>query len=75
MRMARPVMVRLHVLCMVATWLLVLTSTRTTSAWNAASVWGIVPNHTYHPDIANVIFESGLAEIDHIHRSTGATGL
>ena len=29
--------------------------------WNAASVWGIQPNASYHPGMANVLFEGDLA--------------
>ena len=45
------------------------------AAFNAASVWGIAPNSSYFPKMANIIFQKGLLDIDLAHRTTGATGL
>lgn len=45
-------------------------------AYNAAGVWGVAPNRSYHPTIANVLFQPGWGPaLETAHRDTGATGL
>ena len=54
---------------------LLFATCRGVCAYSAASVWGVEPNATYFPQIANTVFESSLANIDAAHRTTGALGL
>ena len=45
-------------------------------AYNAAGVWGVEPNASYHPNISNLLFQPGFgAVLNTAHRETGATGL
>ena len=46
-----------------------------TYAYNAAGVWGVEPNATYHPLLSNLMFQTDLRAVDTAFRASGVQGL